>query len=117
MVSILNSDKALKPRTEPAGCHSLDGIFMAFGEGIGKGSFGPLKITDVAPALLYSLGLSVPEDLTGRVPTEIFTDERIKAAPVAVEGRTLSMGGPAEKKDDGESDVVMSQLKMLGYIE
>jgi predicted AlkP superfamily phosphohydrolase/phosphomutase len=117
MVSILNSDKALKPRTEPAGCHSLDGIFMAFGEGIKKGSFGPLKITDVAPALLYSLGLSVPEDLTGRVPSEIFTEERIKAAPVAVEGRTLSMGGQAEKKDDGESDVVMSQLKMLGYIE
>ncbi len=119
MVSILNSDRTLKPRTEPAGCHRLEGVFMAYGKGIRKGRAGsPLAMTDVAPCLLYSMGLPVPEDIEGRVPAALFDEDYLKANPLKIFGMTVSMDEDGTiKQDASESGVVMSQLRMLGYLE
>lgn len=119
MVSILNSEKTLKPRTEPAGCHRLEGVFMAYGTGIKKGLVNSaLSMTDVAPCLLYSMGLAVPEDFEGRMPSGVFDEAHLSANPLRTEGRTNGMDEDGAKKEDSsESGVVMSQLRMLGYIE
>ena len=119
MVSILNSDKTLKPRTEPAGCHRLEGVYMAFGKGIKKGrAVAPLSMTDITPCLLYSMGLPVAEDIEGRVPSALFEDAYLASNPPKIEGRTQSADdGAIVKEESSESGVVMSQLRMLGYIE
>ena len=119
MVSILNSDKTLKKRDEPAGCHRLEGVFIAGGEGIKKGfSADAFSIEDVAPCLLYSLGLPVPEDMQGRVPSAVFEDDYLRTCPIRVEGRTLGADcSRDEALDSADSSAVMSQLRMLGYIE
>lgn len=118
MVSILNSDKTIKKRDEPAGCHRLEGIFMAGGEGIKKGySTEAFSIEDIAPCLLYSLGLPVPEDMQGKTPAAVFEDDYLKANPVRVEGRTIGMDSGEDKAQEAADGAVMSQLRMLGYIE
>ncbi len=118
-VSILPSDVVLKPRPEPAGTHRPQGIFMAAGPGIRRGaSVSPLSILDVAPTLLYSLGLPVPEDFEGCVPQQIFE-------PSYFQTRSILRGAPTQQgaehaamtmDADMEAEVI-KQLKALGYME
>ena len=57
-VSIKNKLPVVEPRTEVAGTHHPDGVFLACGPGISKGAtIARRKITDVGATLLYSLGL------------------------------------------------------------
>jgi predicted AlkP superfamily phosphohydrolase/phosphomutase len=118
-VSILPSDVVLKRRPEPAGTHRPQGIFMAAGPGIRQGaSVPPLSILDVAPTVLYTLGLSVPEDLEGIVPQQIFEPSYIRTNPI--------LQGPGTQPRQAErSNITMEpeveaeivkQLKALGYM-
>ena len=56
--------------------HALDGIFLAYGPGIKKGyKIEGAKIYDIAPTILHMFGLPIPNDMDGRVLTEIFEDD------------------------------------------
>jgi predicted AlkP superfamily phosphohydrolase/phosphomutase len=121
-VSILPSDSVLMPRAEPTGTHHPDGIFLAGGPGICQGATLPtLSIIDVAPTLLYTLGLPVPEDLEGRVPTEVFDPARLQAKPVRREGLTQPpetlAGRTAEPPDEAGEAELLQRLRALGYVE
>jgi predicted AlkP superfamily phosphohydrolase/phosphomutase len=119
-VSILPSDEVLKPRPEPAGTHRPHGIFMAVGPGIRRGaSVQPLSILDVAPTLLYTLGLPVPEDFEGCVPELIFERSYIQTHPVRHGPPTRHPGVERSAMTmDADVDVeVIKQLKALGYME
>jgi len=136
-VSTLKSDVLVKPRPEPVGTHHPDGIFIAGGSGIRKGvSVEGLSILDVTPVLLHSLGIAIPEDLEGRVPTELFEHDFIKAHPISIGGATIppegfsrsseSKGKDQQKKQskDEQSELskdeqakVMQRLKALGYVD
>ncbi|MEM9404616.1 MAG: alkaline phosphatase family protein [Acidobacteriota bacterium] len=55
-----------------------DGLFVLHGPGVRPGHFlSDAEITDVAPTLLYALGLPVARDLDGRTLTEAMTDEQL----------------------------------------
>lgn len=117
-LSILNADAPLKPRAEIAGTHRPEGIFAAFGPGIRRGATLPaLSILDVAPMLLYSLGLAIPEDMEGMLPAGIFEDALLAHAPPrraepapspAVDGLAADAAGEAE---------ILDRLRALGYLE
>src|SRR5439155_1757979 len=62
--------------------HRPQGILFARGAGLEGGALGELAIVDVAPTLLYSLDLPVPDDLEGRVVSEAFTREFAASRPV-----------------------------------
>jgi predicted AlkP superfamily phosphohydrolase/phosphomutase len=121
-ISILKSDMVLKPRPEVVGTHRPQGIFMARGPGIRQGlSLPALSITDVAPTLLYILGLPVPSDLEGRVADQIFE-------PALLQERSMRVGEPTqvpeafpqwpESQEDKEGEAqVLERLKNLGYVE
>ena len=121
-VSVLPSDVALRPRPEPCGTHHPEGIFVAAGPGIRRGlSVSPLSIVDVAPMLLHLLGLPVPEDMQGRVPTELFETSTIRARPIVrgepTRGPDARPGGePGGLDETGESEVIR-RLTALGYLE
>jgi predicted AlkP superfamily phosphohydrolase/phosphomutase len=119
-VSILPSDVVLKPRPEPTGTHRPHGIFMAAGPGIRRGaSLPPLSILDVAPTVLYTLGLPVPEDLEGCVPQEIFEPSHISAHPILRGASTRLQPGaePSAMTMDADLEAeVVKQLKALGYL-
>ena len=55
-----------------------DGLLILQGPGIRPGQFlVNTELTDVAPTLLYALGLPVARDLDGRTITEAMTDEQL----------------------------------------
>jgi hypothetical protein len=121
-VSILPSDSVLMPRAEPTGTHHPDGIFIAGGPGIRQGATLPtLSIVDVAPTVLYTLGLPVPEDLEGRVPAEAFEPASLQAKPIRRESRTqppepLTAPTAAAPDEAGEAEL-LKRLRALGYVE
>lgn len=121
-VSIRNRRPALVRRDVPAGTHHPDGIFLAGGKGIAHSRGALRQIVDVAPTLLHSLGLPVPEDMEGSVAEEFFSPMHRTAKPVRigpptrpVEGRTAA-GSEAEISED-EKEKLLNQLRMLGYVE
>ena len=59
------------------GNHLLNGIFLAYGPDIkntGEKLDG-LKIYDIAPTILHTFGIPIPQDTDGRVLKEIFKDD------------------------------------------
>jgi predicted AlkP superfamily phosphohydrolase/phosphomutase len=102
------------------GSHRENGIFLISGDGIRSG-LRLLKagITDVAPTLLYWMGLPIPSDMDGEVLTEAFEDSYRRDHPVHRDG----ISGQ-ETRDharliysDEERKKVEERLQSLGYIE
>jgi predicted AlkP superfamily phosphohydrolase/phosphomutase len=122
-VSVLNADAPLKLRLEPSGTHHPDGIFIAAGPGVLEGRvMSGLSILDVAPILLHSLGLPIPEDLEGHVPTQVFEPDWLQARPVRVGPPTRSPDSPATERRSASEDPeieaeVRARLRALGYLE
>jgi predicted AlkP superfamily phosphohydrolase/phosphomutase len=119
-VSVLPSNVVLKPRPEPTGTHRPQGIFMAVGPGIRRGaSVSPLSILDVAPTVLYTLGLPVPEDFEGCVPQQIFEPSYIQAHPILQGAASRPKQGAEYSAMTMDADMeaeVTKQLKALGYM-
>lgn len=122
-MSILPSQAILARRAEPRGHHRWEGIFLAAGPGIMPGArLDELSIVDVAPLVLHSLGLPVPDDMAGRVPVELFTaEERRRNPPQRVHAAATpsAPSAPAVEIDfePGEQTAVMQRLRALGYID
>ncbi|ULQ46385.1 alkaline phosphatase family protein [Flagellatimonas centrodinii] len=119
-VSIRNFKPSVVARPHPAGTHHPDGIFLAFGAGVpAAGDVGLRKIVDVCPTLLHSLGLSIPSDLEGEVPTTFFTPEWFAEHPVKAGAKTRATAKrePTEEMDANERQQMIEQLQMLGYME
>jgi predicted AlkP superfamily phosphohydrolase/phosphomutase len=77
--------EALRGDAFRSGTHAgaPDGFFIAVGDGVKPGA-APYEasILDVAPTILYLMGLPVARDMEGRVLTEILDDEFARAHPV-----------------------------------
>ncbi len=123
LLSILDKGTELSRRPSVGGAHRPIGIFGARGPGIKKGlDAKTLSILDIAPTVLYSLGLPVPESMQGRVPEEIFESASISAKPVrrsaAATGSNHAHSSDAASLTSPEDEqVVLERLRELGYIE
>ncbi|MGM5482429.1 MAG: alkaline phosphatase family protein [Nanobdellota archaeon] len=71
VVEDVNHDKT----EEPLGSHHIDGLFMAYGKNIASKKHRPLNQVDIFPTLLHMLGMPVPDNVDGRVATEIFSED------------------------------------------
>lgn len=126
VVSILRSETILASRPLPAGTHRPEGIFIARGPGLRRGeSVDEMGLPDVAPFLLHTLGLAIPGDLSGRLPSQVFDPAELKARPprwadVSAQEEPPDDAGPAPVPidyDDDEQALVMKRLAALGYVE
>lgn len=72
--SVAEESQWCRLTTAASGSHARAGVFMACGPDIKKGEakLANLKIYDITPTILHIFGLPVPEDMDGRVLTEIF---------------------------------------------
>jgi len=98
--------------------HHPSGVFLAPGLGIRQGAvLDSARLIDVAPTVLYALGLPVPEDMDGRVLTEVFTQEHLATNPV--QQGPPSMAPPSvEGRTDQQTDVIIAErLRALGYLD
>jgi predicted AlkP superfamily phosphohydrolase/phosphomutase len=103
------------------GTHRVDGVFVAHGPGIRRGhSVGPLHITDLFPTILYALGAAIPQNLDGRLMTDIFAPEFLATHPPEYVHRDLDRDSSATGSGtytDEETKQIESSLRSLGYIE
>ncbi|MEM9445733.1 MAG: alkaline phosphatase family protein [Verrucomicrobiota bacterium] len=121
-ISIMKSNEIVKPRSEVKGTHRPNGIFIASGKNIEKGKeIGKLSILDVAPTLLYSMGLSIPTNYDGKVALDAFDSDYITVNPPVIadvsqedEVAKNSKAGDVEENDE---NVILERLKSLGYME
>jgi predicted AlkP superfamily phosphohydrolase/phosphomutase len=99
------------------GNHTMDGIFIGCGAHILAGVPVEPQMPDLAPTALYLLGLPVPEDMDGRVLTEMIKPEHLANHPVSYSVSTMA----APVSDDGysaeEAESVREQLRALGYVD
>lgn len=104
------------------GVHRLNGIFAAMGPGIKKGSsHSPLKLYDLFPTILYSLGLEIPEGVDGRVAEGIFVPEHVKRFPVRFSGQGIQdetvVDTGIENYGERDAERIAESLRGLGYID
>lgn len=100
--------------------HMPDGVVIINGPGVRVGA----KITnadlyDVAPTVLYTMGLAVGSDMPGRVLTDAFTSAAMLARPVrAVPTYETSPLVRAEdvEEDEAARENLEKMLRSLGYI-
>jgi hypothetical protein len=117
---VRNIEPIVEERHYIVGTHHPDGVFFAYGPGIGAGKLiGQRKIMDVASTMLYSLGLAVPSDFEGVVPPAMFTEEYKITHPIIVGEATVNgeRAGLTEQMDEKEKQQILDQLQMLGYME
>ncbi|MCK4597442.1 hypothetical protein KAU04_05355, partial [bacterium] len=103
----------------PVGFHRSNGIFIARGSEIQQGrQIQGANIADIAPTVLYSMGLPVPDDMDGKVLREIFSEELLQRNPVEYVKADLDQEGDQEETySEEESQKIKERLRSLGYIE
>lgn len=120
LISILASDEVVKPRSVISGTHHPLGIFAAQGPSLRHNlRLDELSILDIAPLIVYSLGLPIPTHYDGRFPTEALEPAYVAAHPPQVADATSKTAQIDEGLAlDEESELaIMEQLAKLGYVE
>ncbi len=99
------------------GIHSMHGIFLAGGPALKHGvTVEGLNLMDVTPTVLYLLGATVPRDMDGRVATDIFHDDFLRAHPIEYVDGGEAGGRPSRAYSKEEEALVLDRLEGLGYL-
>jgi predicted AlkP superfamily phosphohydrolase/phosphomutase len=120
-LSIMRSDRIVRPRDEVKGTHRPEGVLIAGGPGIRCGQrIGDQDVIGVAATLLYSLGLPVPADFEAPVMSGLFSDEFLRAHHPVEGPNTRAMRPAGEQREKtveaSDENVVLERLKALGYL-
>lgn len=99
------------------GTHKKEGIFIASGPDIKKGTeITGAKIIDITPTILHLFGIPIPRDMDGRVLREIFKENSDPAA------RKVRFSGLMETKEkeiftmpEEDERKIRQRLRRLGY--
>lgn len=102
------------PPTRLEGTHRVEGILIAHGPNVKPAGKVNAQIADVAPTILATLGLRVPQDMQGTVITSIFEEPPIVEFEPPTEA---AMTGPEDVYSQTEKDALTKRLADLGYLE
>lgn len=103
------------PVNHESGTHRIHGMLMAWGPGIRRpGRVSSAEIIDLAPTILHLLGVPVPEDMDGRVLTELL-DEPAVGLPARMAREPAEAGEAAPLTADEEAEL-LERLRSLGYL-
>lgn len=103
-----------------SGDHRDCGLFIAAGGGIRKqNEIKGADLIDLAPTILYLLGLAIPSDMDGEVLTPIIAEEYLAGRPILHgDGALLDpVTGPVQGYSAREEEAISERLRGLGYIE
>jgi len=100
-----------------SGHHRPDGIVVLTGEGIAGGvKLEGANIIDLAPTILYTMGVPIPSDMDGRVLTEAFDPEfRSRVEVQYSDELSQRPTGEGEYSADDEEEI-RERLRGLGYV-
>jgi predicted AlkP superfamily phosphohydrolase/phosphomutase len=115
-----SSNKIIESAYGSTGHHKMNGILSVRKKGIVKENYRikSAKIWDIAPTLLYMLGIPIPSDMDGKVLTDIFQPDYIKGNKIRYKKvkERFDSKNDVITYTDGEEKDVKKQLKDLGYI-
>jgi predicted AlkP superfamily phosphohydrolase/phosphomutase len=119
--NVERSTTPIRGGVEFAASHRLDGVFVASGGPIRTGAaITNARIIDVAPTVLYLMGLPIPSDMDGRVLTEALDEEFVASNPIswedAGEGDGDELPQDVRAFSEHESELIAKRLQALGYI-
>jgi predicted AlkP superfamily phosphohydrolase/phosphomutase len=104
---------------EQTGSHRPEGIAIFWGPHIQKGKkIQGARIIDVAPTLLYLMGVPIPDDMDGAVLVDILDRDYVGSHPVRRSGKSADEP-PRSGLDiysEEEALVIEKRLKDLGYL-
>lgn len=97
------------------GNHQMNGILLAHGAGIKPGAqIDGAELIDMAPTILHLLGHPVPDDMDGKVLTDLFADE-IAQQPIETM-HTDGDGADTHGLTEDEEEELRQKLMGLGYL-
>ena len=102
------------------GNHLPNGIFILNGPNIRAGNeVNDAHITDIAPTILYQMGMPIPGYMDGKVLAEAIDEGFLKSNKILyTEDKDSGVNGSeVVKYTNDEEDAIKSKLKDLGYIE
>jgi predicted AlkP superfamily phosphohydrolase/phosphomutase len=100
-----------------SGCHRMKGVMIANGSAIEAGRrLEAVRIYDMAPTLLYLTDHNIPDDVDGRVLTEMISADYSGAHPIRFAPRDDDQPGSGAEYSDEENSDVIERLRSLGYV-
>jgi arylsulfatase A-like enzyme len=78
------------------------------------------SVLDLAPTILYLLGLPIPPEMDGKVLTQLFPEDYLQAHPVSYghgAGPDISAAESQRDYSADEEAAIRTRLQGLGYIE
>lgn len=106
------------PRTGVTGRHHVNGFYAWFGKGVeGEGKVEDGSILDVAPTVLYLLGVPIPRGMDGRILSQVVGASRLSAAPPTYSDDQDGGGeGGTEVFTTEDAQAIRERLSGLGYL-
>ncbi|HEV8201232.1 MAG TPA: alkaline phosphatase family protein [Candidatus Polarisedimenticolia bacterium] len=113
---------------KPGLWHDIVGVFAARGPAIRPGEVPTVTLYDIAPTLLYLLGLPVAQDMPGKVLQQAIDPKFLAAHPAKQVPSYEGLGGTdlhasrppgSAERDTGDQaadEEMVAQLRSLGYI-
>ena len=99
------------------GKHHPDGVFLAWGSMIKPGERKPASIYDIAPTVLHTLGIPIPDNCDGQVQTNWFKENTSPAqTPVRYETVEDIYQNEYQWREDEMSEME-DRLRDLGYLD
>jgi predicted AlkP superfamily phosphohydrolase/phosphomutase len=116
-LSDFTSPRVLEPVYGCTGNHRMEGILAVRGQGVinEAGTAIGAAIEDLAPTILYTLGVPVPPDMDGRVLESIFTPEFVSKHSVEY-GETTESAPQSRGYSLEEEEELAQRLRGLGYV-
>jgi predicted AlkP superfamily phosphohydrolase/phosphomutase len=114
--------KVISPAFGPTGDHRMEGVFLANGPGIRPGATLDESATllDIAPTVLHLLGVPSPDDLDGRLLSEVldpaFRPDQAAQLAAAPSAASNGDGQPSDGLDEEDDEAVKQRLADLGYL-
>jgi predicted AlkP superfamily phosphohydrolase/phosphomutase len=109
------SNRVIEPSVGQTGHHAMDGIVVLAGPGIAPGgTLTGANIVDVAPSILYAMGLPVPADMDGKPLLGAYDPAYVAAHPLRTGAGQGESSGDYTAQDEEQ---VMERLRDLGYVQ
>ncbi len=122
---VLLSDHCMESQIPEVGIHSgyhdksPDGILILYGKDIKKNfELKTASVLDIAPTVLYYMGVPQAKDVKGRVLLQAFDNKFVKANPVSyvkTYGANIHQWKSSNQLQEDKD--IMENLKALGYIQ
>jgi predicted AlkP superfamily phosphohydrolase/phosphomutase len=101
-----------------SGHHTPQGILILHGEGIRPGvRIEGACVYDIAPTVLYLMGLPIPSDMDGQVLTRLLEEDLPAAHPIRTVAAEETEAGDRQIYTDEEEQIIGERLRNLGYVE